>query len=488
METFVKRAIARLFVAIIHADGNVSSIELEYLEKRLVPKYNLLQIDFDKTLEVTFAQAVNTIISEDGISYLSKKNMSLLSIEKDMEELAKCDNDIHFKEALLCLAFRLAKEKGICSVVSFDNNHLKFSKQEIIYIESTEDESINRDILENYEVICYMMQCFGFRFVYIPKIVDTFLEYSDEYKEYLMKHRRHNTKIYNASNKTVLDFNNHVLKATTSIFAQMLMSKMTQKEIVPSLLIKLSSTQMRNPDSQTDFLLLHINKGGVLSSLQSFLTKYDNLCGKYNLLIERGVSSNVFYSKSFQGTFFEFLINMTEDNEIHIFNNRISICFGIESSIEMGRSAKAALYLTELLFSNCSGSECDSFVNDWQYEDQMKKQFDCFKTIYKYLTGDDYHYQGEKNTWHICDTIEKIEINDSDFYRLKLAKINDQIIRSFEKTFEDDSYVIKRYCPYYDKQGKKIKLPKVIYTVIIHNNTEEECFLLNDWVYSLQKP
>lgn len=487
MNNIIKSAIARIFTAVINADGIVSTKELEHLEKVIMPKYGLKASDF-KEVVCTFAEAVNTIKTSEGERYLKRrykkeeeelkkkrkneKDRKVLSLTEDMEELARADGGIHPKEALLCLAYRLSiDENSICSLCSFNNKDLRFSKQEVIYVESEKNEDVNKEIEENYQLICYSLQSFGFKFVYIPRIRKAFESYSEEYKIRLIQYRFPNLYASNMFKETLSDFSTKVSGASTESFSKMLMSNLDNQTIEPSILIKIGTTQKRNPDKLTDFIMLKMEKGKVLATLQSFLAKYDDLCEENSLMVRRGKLSFDFNIKSFYNTFLEYITNNVNEIEIHIYENRNKVTFryGILNEISM-RSAKSALYITEMYYSIIG----NGFSNDLGC-DMVKAQFDTFKRIYEFIKGEEY-------------TSCRFPI---EFYGGKFCQQHNELVKYIESWFKERGYIM-RYCPPYDTTSKKVLIPSssTSFNVVIHyfdgkSKEENECDLLKSWVERL---
>ena len=139
-------AIARVFAAIIYADGFLSQQELEYLEEILKSKYKISTWDFQQLGSCTFAQTIHTILSPQGRKWLNSCHQDILALINDLETLAQCDSQITPKEALICLCARLALETDTCTIVSYNEDNLRFSKTDIIYAEPYYDELINEHI------------------------------------------------------------------------------------------------------------------------------------------------------------------------------------------------------------------------------------------------------------------------------------------------------------------------------------------------------
>ena len=119
MSRIVQIAIARVFSAIVNADGIISGNELECLED-LKRKYSLSDSDFEDSRHLTFAEAAKAIKEHleffdsnpqkqqsfiNDVTLLSFVDTNSFRVENiEMEDV---DVSIHPREVLLCLALRL---------------------------------------------------------------------------------------------------------------------------------------------------------------------------------------------------------------------------------------------------------------------------------------------------------------------------------------------------------------------------------------------
>ena len=460
----IKASLARIFIAVINADGIVSMKELGYLEKELNPKYQLLPDDFEKSKQMTFAEAVKVIKSEADNSYFDKFKNKILTVAEDMENLSRVDGDIHIhpREALLCLAFRLAVDTDYCEVISCHNNSLRFSKSDILYVntEKEQDSYFNAVINRNYYAIQYMLQSFGFNFVFIPKMMETFLGYSDEYLEEIIRHFYPDTKEIEATRDSI---KYHLKEADTIDFTKNMFYG--GESIIPSVLIKIGSTQNRNRDGLTDFILLNVDHEGVLKPLQEFLFKYDDLCEKNNLIVHRGRQNNEFQVKSFHRTYFEYLMQMARKIiiKVDVLKKKMTIEFGNVGEIKLSRAEAKAFYITLLYYS----IKREPFTKNWQHEERMVEQKMVFDRIYDKLKN---RTNNSKNDFYI------------DRYQILYGKITE----AFKNT--SNAY-IQSFMPQYDEEKQEIVTPFAFIKLLVTNERYKEKTLDNKgfigWVNGL---
>ena len=376
MDTKVKQnikpelAIARIFAAIIFADGFLSQQELEFLENTLKPKYGIASWDFQRIGMCSFSKAIHTILSSHGRKWLEDHHQTMLSLMSDMEMLAQCDAQITPNEALICLCARLALENKICSIFAYNEDNLRFSKSDIIYVEPTEDVDINKEIDNQYDNIQYVLHNFGYNFIYIPKVREEMVGFPDTYRKHLLQLLFPEDKHQEELDAMILT---RLPVASTVGFSEMLFDDfLPHVDFCPSLLFKLPSTQSLRKNSGSDFALIKI-EGNILQTIQTFFHKYNALAGKNYLQIQNGNAVNMFQYRGFQRTFIEYLRNIVTDIQIHI-QNRIVIRYGTLGEVHLPHRLLAA-YLTVLYFSIIQKPLC----KDWK---QINEQYAIYKKIY----------------------------------------------------------------------------------------------------------
>lgn len=364
-------AIARVFASIIYADGYLSQQELEYWEDILKPRYRINDPEFGQLNRCTYAQAVQTILASQGRKWLEECQLSALSIVGDMEQLARCDKQITPKEALVCLCTRLAFEHNGCTIISFKNDNLCFSKSDILYVEQTIDTEINNEINGQYDNIRYIMQNFGFNFIDIPKVQEEFHLYSDSYRKHLLQF------LY-PENKRQEDLDNLILSrlpsANTAGFVSMLFEPLLPDiSFSPSLLIKLPTNHLLNPEGKEDFALLQI-QGGIMQTIQTFFYKYNASVGRNSIQIQNGSMGNAFLYRGFHKTFIEYLRNTVTDIQIHLSTKKI-IRFGGLGELPLPKRLMAT-YITLLYFAIKQKPFCKDY-------NRLDEQYAVFNKIYK---------------------------------------------------------------------------------------------------------
>ena len=446
-------AIARLFAAIIYADGYLSQHELQFLEESIKPKYKISNQDFQQINKCSFAQAIQVLTSHQGIKWLEDCYQTTQSIVDDMETMALCDGQISPKESLICLCARLAFENDLCSIVTYIEDNFRFSKSDVIYVESSIDAALNEEIENQYDSIQYILNNFGYNFIYIPRVREEFISFSDIFRKQLLQFLFPENKHQEALDAMILS---RLPAASTCSFSNMLLEA-AQPNITftPSLLIKLPTKHPSSPHGQSDFALIKI-QGGVLQTIQTFFKKYNALSGCNYVQVQNGSLMNKFQCRGFHKTFIEYLRNVITDIQIHI-QNKIVVRYGSIGEVHLPHRLLAA-YLTMLYFS----IKEKPFCKDWK---RIEEQYIIFKRIYTALQP--YHsYEKE------------------DFYanmQIDYGKIASQYFGNFPNKN------IQKMAPVYDRAAQTLRflhLPPV--QVVLYSATGKPSNIpFTDWVDNL---
>lgn len=446
-------AIARVFTAIIYADGYLSQQELQFLEENIKPKYHLSALNFQQLGKCSFAQAIHTILAYSGEQWLKKINQTPQSIIDDMVRMSQCDGQITPRESLICLCTRLAFETGFCDIISCEEENLRFSKSDIIYIESNYNEEINDDIIKNYDNIRYILNNFGYNFIYIPKIKEEFIQYSDSF-------RRHLLQFLFPDNHKQAELDEMLLtrlpSSTTSGFSNMLMEPFgSDLNYEPSLVIKLPTKHGLSPNGQWDFLLLKIH-GNVLETIQAFFQKYNALAGCNFVQVKNGISNNTFICRGIHRTFVDYLSNSITDIQIHLHKDTL-IHFGTVGQIKLS-SRLLATYLTILYFTIKQGA----LYREWN---RLDEQYEIFHKIY-------FHFRKYN------------EYEKDDFY----TSIQSDFSKVVGKFKEHSNKYLQKMAPLYNNKNFSMQCPLVpIVQVVKYSSVAKDPFPIDfvEWIENL---
>lgn len=163
-----RASLVRLLVDLIKADNVIDEGEMELYAK--------LKNDYSITREDEIA--ASTMILADAVSSLSESprelRESLMSVSSDM---TVSDDFCAKQEAQLMIAliYCLFEDKGnMCSMYSVHEPDVLIEDNQVLYVETSTDESTNNNIVKNYCFIDKELRLAGFYFIYVPHIANHF--------------------------------------------------------------------------------------------------------------------------------------------------------------------------------------------------------------------------------------------------------------------------------------------------------------------------
>lgn len=307
----VKRAITRIIIDLINADGIVDENEIEYIAT-LKKKYQLTAINFIDAKKISLADAINTIIKSEK---LTKQELCPM-FSKDIEQLVSIDGTVSPNEAMICLAFRYALDFPNAHVFKYEHHRIRFSKKEVIFIDSQQTDETNKlydEIYEYYDNISAIFASYGFNFVFIPQIKEEFISLNPDRLKQIIEY------FYPAKHsKTYLDdFYQAMMQVDTFQFSSWILKSVLEiTSIPPSLLFKISSSTIELDGKRKkvdNFLQLPVinNTYTLQRTIQNFSRKYSQLIKENRIQIIRK-SNTQFNMHGFHKTFLDINIELVE--------------------------------------------------------------------------------------------------------------------------------------------------------------------------------
>lgn len=345
----IKRAILRLFYDMINADGIIHDKEIKILED-LKKKYNISKDDDDGKLTyeahtMTFSDALLKLKDwkkDKSYSYnvnLSKnKNKTYLysveNIQKDLLSLAESDKNLSSLETLILLAYYYVVINESATCFSCLERNLRFSKKEIIYVESAYDKTINKEIQDNHTLISDKLKLHGFEFVYIPYEKDFLIKKNtDGLLEYAIRFI-HPINVRDMKKVNILV--DELKNVKTSEFIKWYFRKNDiGVSFLPSILVKLKKTRVAKEGTKTqyesysDFIMISI-KDSIIKTIDNFMCDYIKHLERFtcNAILSSNemINGHGFHRtllnylvyKSFSGKVEELIINYEEKRNEYI--------------------------------------------------------------------------------------------------------------------------------------------------------------------------
>ena len=232
-------------------------------------KYGIKRDDERYVSNMTLSQAVRILVQAPE----SLKRDFL----GDCMNIALSDDYCARTEALIIvslLATMTDKLNVDADVVSVEYNGLSFENAQMLYVESSEDESANKTIEENYREIISESRLAGFDFVYLPKISEHYRSLTHEQLLRIISF------LYPSASENRLNMViDKLLSLSTSEFCkEQLSSKLTIHEmydVQPSLFIKIGET-FANDKNYANFLILGLENNAI-NTIRLFIDTFSTL-------------------------------------------------------------------------------------------------------------------------------------------------------------------------------------------------------------------
>lgn len=360
-------AILRIMYDVVNADGVVDDVEIYKLEE-LKKKYGIISKDgienmdlIIKSNKITFADAVNMLrkwqakevelIEVEGLS----EKYNTKAFMEDINSLAEIDGDCSANEAYLILALKymLSGDEDEVRMLSCKVRNLKFSRKEILYVESDRDERCNAELerKERLKEIVSVTKLYGFDFVYIPDVV-SFLAQKHQ-QEILYKIMMFVNPLFLQKQDVAMQFSKQLTLTRTEDFVKYYLSEHGERpDIVPSLMLKVCSSlklsdkndgKVQGREEYIDFLLISIDRD-VSSTVQAFLDEYILLAKRLRHPVEL-YAKNRIRSRGFHKTMLDFVVYKSMNPQV----NRVILDFSTKSLVFEGLGLECHLPPVQLL-------------------------------------------------------------------------------------------------------------------------------------------
>lgn len=342
-----KNAAAKLIYDLIGADGYVSDRELTIMNSTLNDRYNLTDVErVYQANQLSFSQAL--------------EKLQKWEIEKDIEDLIEdleliagygvvkdpknnyttIEGFCSLHEAWLLFLIKYAlKVKDDVIVFSVNIDRYRLSKSDIIYVENASNANIlfNDEMEKNYDEFRSLLELYGLRLVYIPKVCE-YLKEKRKKKELidLMRYVNPYKRYENSDAQKIAE---NIDKITISDFVKDILPE-TQKNIFnrlkPSFLIKIKTSIVNKDDQSGKFELQKVNnyilipiKNSINDTLKEIIKNYT----QYSLerkIPNRKLHGRPFILHGFDRTFLNFAMSHLLDS-----NRLISLHFDFTSNKEV---------------------------------------------------------------------------------------------------------------------------------------------------------
>jgi len=425
MNRIEKISVARVVSDLIKADSVIDSREMK-LFKTVKNTAGLNKDCLCDARFITFSDAVNNLSCLE-----SDERENLMELFKD---ITLADGMCNKDEALLMIALMYClegKNEATMVHVQVPQQGLQLKNSQVIYVESSFDNSINKVITDNYHQIENAMRLAGFDFAYIPQIAKTYRETPSE-----LFHEVLTFLTPNLEPGGLKQIHDQISSMNTIHFCKEQLSKKLHlpglTDTYPALLVKVGETVSEN-SIFANFLKVDI-EGDVLEEIKHFIYKFTSMMNAEYSIIKNvyNDSERFIYSGVYKQIMDLCLMKENTKSTILIDPMTRKIRFPeINEELNVGRSEKA-LYVLLLAESMTGGLNLNQPTTASQmkiHAVKMEKLMKKYGEIYKCFGGDPNNAPN---------------ITEHTIRGPKIARINGCISRLEDKLTFPDEYRILR--------------------------------------------
>lgn len=363
-----KVALARIISDLIKADNIIEEDEMTKLAE-LDDRYNIKANHKIEAQQCSFTWSLN-ILKE-----LSKREKK--DVYSQMCGLSRSDGSCVPREALLLLAMKYSFDSEMHDCVktfSCDLRSTNLNDHYIVYVEGEPDKEYNKEIKEELDDICDILNNCGMDFVYVPFLREEFKKMNKEYVRnvitYMAPHLLLDDEI--SDNQTKIDkLYNELLNVDTVKFCRNLLYKKIgvkeMAEVAPSILINIGTSLEPFCGSETkvytEFLCIEL-KDSIKKEIRKFTEDYRRTLSTPPTPKTRMATSARFKYFGFYKALFDLIVfskQAVEDSKVIIdFDNHHIVFEGTDNPIlnlKPKPLSTYALILEETLCKKVGGLE-----------------------------------------------------------------------------------------------------------------------------------
>lgn len=377
-------AIVRILSDLIKADSIIDSGEInQYMLLR--DKYSIDDNIEIAAAQMTFAEAIKVLSKSDKI--LRQNFFS------DCSEITVSDGFCARSEALLMIALQkmlLTENEGI-DVISIPKPVFNIESASVLYVESRYEHLVNEAISKCYRVIFKECQIAGFKFIYIPKVIDHYRD-SDPGLVKQIIHFLSPSFTEAGIDDIVLGLRN---MTTRSFCKDLLCNKLgisQLRDTNPSIMIKIGQSYVDN-EIYTNYLKIEVDEN-IITIIQEILDAFLSLISSDTISVSIAEDKNqqFLYHGFYKQLLDMFLIRKNVRSRMVIHPYKEEIYFpDIDCKLEKLHRREKALYVLLLILSNEGGVNFTPPQTAKQlemYHNKMQKLQSRYQMIYELFGGE----------------------------------------------------------------------------------------------------
>lgn len=385
MKNSERAAVVRIFVDLIKADRIIDAGEMVFYSK-MRSKYNFTQENEIAAESMTFSKA---------ISILKAADVDLKSdVLADCSDATVSDGFCAHSEALLMVALHNTlseDEDATAEVISIPRQSFAIDDSTVLYVESRLDENINGQIVESYRYLYNDFLLAGFKFVYIPSILEHYRETDGDMFRSMISFLAPSLS-YDKVGQVI----DGLMTMTTASFCKDILCNRlgidALRDVNPSLLIKIGNSYVKG-EVYSNFVCVEID-GGILSFVQRFVDAFSSMLSSDDITVPVGAEANsqYLYFGFYKQLLDIFLIRKNIRSRIVINPFKEEISFpDIDQSLSGLTRRDKALYALFLFLKDSNGFSFSLPRNKIQmisYNKKMLRLQNMYRRVYSFMGGD----------------------------------------------------------------------------------------------------
>lgn len=385
MKNSERAAVVRIFVDLIKADRIIDAGEMVFYRK-MRSKYNFTQENEVATESMTFSEAISVLKEAD--ESLKK------DVLDDCSDATVSDGFCAHSEALLMIALlnTLSNDAdGMAEVISIPRQSFAIDDSTVLYVESQFDEDVNSQIVDGYRYLYNDFLLAGFKFVYIPSILEHYRETDGDMFRSMISFLAPSL-----SDDKVSQVIDGLMTMTTASFCKDILCNRlgidALRDVNPSLLIKIGNSYVKG-EQYSNFVCIEID-GGILDFVQRFVDAFSSMLSSDDITVPVGAEANnqYLYYGFYKQLLDIFLVRKNIRSRIVINPFKEEISFpDIDQSLSGLTRRDKALYVLFLFLKDSNGFSFSLPRNKMQmasYDRKMSQLQAMYRRVYSFMGGD----------------------------------------------------------------------------------------------------
>lgn len=426
MKNLEKTAVVRVFSDLIKADRIIDTGEMAFYDA-MRKKYGFAQSNEVEAMSMNFADALSTLRNSD--ESLRKEVLA------DCAHVTVSDGFCAHSEALLLIALDRMLRDDRCegvSVVSIPKMNFGIDDSTVLYVESQFNDSLNRQIADNYRSIYKEFLFSGFHFVYIPNVI---FHYRDtERSEFKRMISFLAPSFSDEGLETVVD--SLLAMSTESFCKDILCNRLgveTLREINPSIFVKIGNDQVDDVE-YSNFLSIEV-EDNFSTFVNGFVDEFSSMLSSDSLTVPIGKEADkqYFYYGFYKQLLDIYLVRRNIRSRIIIDPFKEEILFpDIDQKLSGLTRRDKAMYILFLILMEDNGFSFNSPQSAGQmkaYKKKMEVLQKQYSIVYGFMGGD-------------RDKIP--DISSSDIRRPIFSRIKKSICSLSDMLYNVNDYLITK--------------------------------------------